>query len=128
MEFQKIANLLDAASDDKNLTRFVTKKWVEIYDQSGRNYNVNKEIRIKTSMLRSVLIYSYVIILMHILLRKEILLLLKIYLLLLILRDRIIQILMQLILIMKTTMRLVKKNCFLKIMHHLSIVFKRSIK
>ena len=29
------------------------KKWVEVYDQSGGNYNVNKEIRIKTSMLRS---------------------------------------------------------------------------
>ena len=26
---------------------------MEFYDQSQRNYNVNKEIRIKTSMLRS---------------------------------------------------------------------------
>ena len=33
--------------------RFVTKNWVEVHDQSGGNYNVNKEIRIKTSMLRS---------------------------------------------------------------------------
>ena len=40
-------------SDDKDLLRFVTKKWIEVYDQSGGNYNVNKEIRIKTSMLRS---------------------------------------------------------------------------
>ena len=39
--------------DDKDLTRFVTKKWIEVYDQSGKNYNVNKEIRIKTPMLRS---------------------------------------------------------------------------
>ena len=31
----------------------MTKKWIEVYDQSGGNYNVNKEIRIKTSMLRS---------------------------------------------------------------------------
>ena len=53
MEFQKIMNFLDTTSDDKDLPRFVTKKWVEVYDQSGGNYNVNKEIRIKTSMLRS---------------------------------------------------------------------------
>ena len=37
----------------KNLPRFVTKKWIEVYDQSEGNYNVNKKIRIKTSMLRS---------------------------------------------------------------------------
>ena len=53
MEFQKIVNFLDTTSDDKDLPRFVTKKWVEVYDQSEGNYNVNKEIRIKTSMLRS---------------------------------------------------------------------------
>ena len=53
MEFQKITNFLDKTSDDKDLPRFVTKKWIEVYDQSGGNYNVNKEIRIKTSMLRS---------------------------------------------------------------------------
>ena len=29
------------------------KKWVDVYDQSGRNYNPKKEIRIKKSMLRS---------------------------------------------------------------------------
>ena len=53
MEFLKIVNFLDTNSDNKDLPRFVTKKWVEVYDQSGGNYNVNKEIRIKTSMLRS---------------------------------------------------------------------------
>ena len=53
MEFQKIINLLDTTSDDKDLPRFVTKKWIEVYDQSGKNYNVNREIRIKTPMLRS---------------------------------------------------------------------------
>ena len=54
MEFQKIVNFLNTNSDE-NLPRFVTKKWIEVYDQSGGNYNVNKEIkiRIKTSMLRS---------------------------------------------------------------------------
>ena len=53
MEFQRIVNFLDTTSDDKDLPIFVTKKWIEDYDQSGGNYNVNKEIRIKISMLRS---------------------------------------------------------------------------
>ena len=53
MELQKITNFLDTNIDDKDLPRFVTKKWIEVYDQSEGNYNVNKEIRIKTSMLRS---------------------------------------------------------------------------
>ena len=53
MEFQKIINLLDTTFSNKDLPRFVTKKWIEIYDQSEKNYNINKEIRIKTSMLRS---------------------------------------------------------------------------
>ena len=42
MDFQK-----------KDLPRFVTKKWIEVYDQPEENYSVNKEIRIKTSMLGS---------------------------------------------------------------------------
>ena len=29
-------------SDDKELLRSVTKNWIDVYDQSGRNYNVNK--------------------------------------------------------------------------------------
>ena len=53
MEFQKIANFLDTSSADKDLPRFVTKTWVEVYDQSEKNYNLNKEIRIKMSILRS---------------------------------------------------------------------------
>ena len=53
MEFQKTVNLLDATLDDKDLPRFVTKKWIAVYDQSEKNYSVNKEIRIKTAMLRS---------------------------------------------------------------------------
>ena len=52
MEFQKIINLLDT-TDNKDLPRFVTKKWIEVYDQSEKNYSINKEIRIKTPMLRS---------------------------------------------------------------------------
>ena len=55
MEFQTIVNLLDTTSDEKDVPRFVTKKWNAVYDQSGDvNYNVNKEIRIETSVLRSV--------------------------------------------------------------------------
>ena len=53
MEFQKIVNLLDITSDNKDLPRFVTKKWIEVYDQSEKNYNPSKEIGIKTPMLRS---------------------------------------------------------------------------
>ena len=53
MEFQKIVNLLDITSDNKDLPKYVSKKWIEVYDQSKKNYNPNKEIRIKTSMLRS---------------------------------------------------------------------------
>ena len=61
MEFQ---NLLDVTSDNKDLRRYVTKKWIEVYDQSEKNYNVNKEIRIKTPMLNQI----YVILVMHALL------------------------------------------------------------
>ena len=53
MEFQKIVNLLGMTPDDKDLLRFVNKKWMEVYDQTRGSYNVNKEIRIKTPMLRS---------------------------------------------------------------------------
>ena len=37
----------------KDLPRFITKKLIEVNDQSGGNYNVNKGIKIKASMLRS---------------------------------------------------------------------------
>ena len=47
MEFQKIVNFLDTTFDDKDLPRFVTKKWIEVYNQSEKNYNINKVIRIK---------------------------------------------------------------------------------
>ena len=53
MELQKITSFLYITSDNKDLPKFVTKKWIEVYDQSEKNYNPNKEIRIKTSMLRS---------------------------------------------------------------------------
>ena len=53
MEFQKLVNLLDTTSDNKDLPRFVTKKRIEVYDQSEKDYNVNKKLRIKTPMLKS---------------------------------------------------------------------------
>ena len=51
MEYQKITNLLDSIPD--KVPRSVTKKWIEVHDQSGEMYNTNKQIRFKTTMLRS---------------------------------------------------------------------------
>ena len=34
-------------------SKFRTKKWVEVNDESRRKYNVNSQIKFKTSMLRS---------------------------------------------------------------------------
>ena len=51
MEYQKITNLLGNTSD--NVPRFITKKWIEVHDQSEETHNTNKQIRFKTSMLRS---------------------------------------------------------------------------
>ena len=45
--------LFGTTSEDKDLPRFVTKKWIEICDQSEKNYSANRGIRIKTPMLRS---------------------------------------------------------------------------
>ena len=53
MEFQKMVNLLDTTSDDKDLPKLLIKKWIEVYDQSEKDCPVNKEIKIKTSVLRS---------------------------------------------------------------------------
>ena len=36
MELKKIINLLDISSDDTDMPRFVTKKWIEVYDQSEK--------------------------------------------------------------------------------------------
>ena len=54
MEYQNITNLLDTTSD--NILRFITKKWLEVHDESGSAEDRNKpskQIRFKTSMLRS---------------------------------------------------------------------------
>ena len=49
MEHQKVANLLESTSD--NLSKFRTRNWVEINDESRGNY-ANNDIRFKTTMLR----------------------------------------------------------------------------
>ena len=51
MEYQKIANLLDNASNQPS--KFRTKNWVEINDESRGTYSVNRQIKFKASMLRS---------------------------------------------------------------------------
>ena len=35
------------------MPRFITKKWIDVHDQSGETCNTNKQIRFKTAMLRS---------------------------------------------------------------------------
>ena len=35
------------------MPRCITKKWIEVHVYSGGSYNINKQIRFKTSMLRS---------------------------------------------------------------------------
>ena len=37
MEFQKIVNLLYTTFDDKDLPKLITKKWIEVYDQSEKS-------------------------------------------------------------------------------------------
>ena len=51
MEYQKIANLIDDASNQPS--KFRTKNWVEINDESRGTYNVNNQIKFKTTMLKS---------------------------------------------------------------------------
>ena len=50
MEYQKIANLLDDASNKSS--KFRTRNWVEINDDIRGAYSPNKQIRFKTAMLR----------------------------------------------------------------------------
>ena len=49
MEHQKILNLLNEASDSK----FVTRKWNIVNDQSNANYDVANEIICNTEVLKS---------------------------------------------------------------------------
>ena len=45
MEYQKIANLIDDASNQ--LSKFRTRNWVEINEESRGAYNVNSQINVK---------------------------------------------------------------------------------
>ena len=51
MEYQKITNLLGNAWNQPS--KFRTKNWVEISDESRGVYNVNSQINFKTAMLKS---------------------------------------------------------------------------
>ena len=50
MEYQKIANLINAASNEPS--KFRTKNWIEINDESRGTYHVNSQIKFKTTMLK----------------------------------------------------------------------------
>ena len=51
MEYQKIANLLESASNKP--FKFGTRNRVEINDDTRGEYSPNKKIKFKTAMLRS---------------------------------------------------------------------------
>ena len=51
MQYQKIANLIDDTSDQPS--KFRTRNWVEINDELRGAYNVNSQIKFKTTMLKS---------------------------------------------------------------------------
>ena len=61
-----IKNLLGNIPD--KVPRFITKKWIEVLNQSGKTYNTNKQIRFKKSLICVVLV-------MDILFLKELLVL-----------------------------------------------------
>ena len=53
MEYQKITNLLGTTPDE--VPRFITRKWIEVHDQSGNaedRHKPSRQIRFKTSILR----------------------------------------------------------------------------
>ena len=51
MEYQKIANLIGDTSNKSS--KFRTRYWVEINDESRGAYNVNSQIKFKATMLKS---------------------------------------------------------------------------
>ena len=52
MEYQKIANLIDDGTSNQP-SKFRTRNLVEINDESRGAYNVNSQIKFKTTMLKS---------------------------------------------------------------------------
>ena len=59
MEYQKIANLIDDTSNQPS--KFRIKNWVEINDESRGAYNVNSQIKFKTTMLREYIL-AYILV------------------------------------------------------------------
>ena len=51
MKYQKIAHLIDDASDQSS--KFRTKNCVEKNDEARGTYNINSQIKFKTTMLKS---------------------------------------------------------------------------
>ena len=51
MEYQKITNLLDNTSNQTS--KFGTKNWVEINDESRGGYITGSDIKFQTTMLKS---------------------------------------------------------------------------
>ena len=51
MGYQKIINLLENAPNQP--TKFRTKNWVEINDDSRGTYNINSQIKFKILVLKS---------------------------------------------------------------------------
>ena len=51
MEYRKIANLIDDTPNQPS--KFGTRNWVEINDESRGAYNVNSQIKFKTAILKS---------------------------------------------------------------------------
>ena len=65
--------MLDITSDNKDLPRYVTIKWIEVYDQSKKEITIlTKKLELKHQGLDQI----YVTLVVHILLLKEVLLLL----------------------------------------------------
>ena len=49
MEHYQISKVLN----DSSVSKFVKKKWVEVNNSSNGQYSINKNMRFKTSMLKS---------------------------------------------------------------------------
>ena len=50
MEYQKMIKLLEKTPNQPS--KFITKKWVEVNDESRGTYNINSQIKFKSSMLK----------------------------------------------------------------------------
>ena len=51
MEYQKMINLLDDTTNQPS--KFRTRNWVEINDESRGTYNANSDIKFKSSVISS---------------------------------------------------------------------------